>query len=429
MTAQETPLQLPHSLAFLPIWAGLTEEEQKAAETITDWWATRRPNQTPPPGDWPYWLILAGRGFGKTRTGAEWVKETALLNPGWRFAIVAPTFADARDTCIEGDSGLLGITPPELVSTWNRSMGEFHFANGSQCKLFSADEPDRMRGPQHHAAWTDELAAWRYRDAWDQLLFGLRLGVNPQVVVTTTPRPVPLVRELLADPRTVVTRGSTFDNAANLAPSALAALRAKYEGTRLGRQELEAEMLEDVPGALWSRSMIEDAQVTAVPSMRRIVVAIDPAISSDEGSDETGIVVAGVGVDGLAYVMADLSLKGSPDEWARVAVTAYTARGADRIVAEANQGGAMVSHTIRTVDPMAAIKLVHASKGKLARAEPVAALYEQGRVKHTFRSAKLEDQMTTYAPGMEKKSPDRMDALVWAITELMLGNHSEPRIR
>jgi predicted phage terminase large subunit-like protein len=374
-------------------------------------------------------MLKAGRGFGKTRVGAEWTKEQCLLVPG-RYAIVAPTFSDARDTCIEGDSGLRAICPQSMISTYNRSMGELEFFNGSRVKLFSADEPDRMRGPQHHGAWCDELAAWRYEDAWDQLLFGLRLGECPRVVITTTPRPTALVRKIVADSNTIVTGGSTFDNAANLAPSALAALKAKYEGTRLGRQELYAEMLDDTLGALWTQRMLEDARTQAIPELKRIVVALDPAISANEGSDETGIIVAGLGVDGLAYVLDDLSLKGSPDEWARKAVSAYAARQADRIVAESNQGGEMVRQTLKTVDPTASIKLVHASKGKHARAEPVAALYEQGRVKHALSSPKLEDQLTTYAPGISNKSPDRLDALVWALTDLMLGNVApEPSIR
>lgn len=396
-----------------------------------EWRAKRRPNQTPPPGDWLVWKIMAGRGFGKTRTGAEWVKDRMLLNPGQRGAVVAPTFADARDTCIEGESGLLNVIPSELIATWNRSLGEFALTNGSQVKLFSADEPDRLRGPQHHFAWCDELAAWRYPDAWDQLMFGLRLGDDPRAVVTTTPRPVPLVRSILKEPTTVVTRGSTFDNAANLAPAILAKLREKYEGTRLGRQELFAELLEDVPGALWTWQMIEAARLSgALPDMERVVIGVDPAITSGEDADETGIVVAGKGRDGRGYVLADLSLRGTPDEWARAVKAAQEGYGADCIVAEGNQGGEMVKAVIRTVLPVARVKIVHASRGKFARAEPIAALYEQGRVSHAGGLAELEAQLTSYSPSAAKKSPDRLDAMVWALTELMLkGSAPEPRAR
>lgn len=428
-----TPLT-PSQEALLKLWpylTGLSETDRLASLALMEWRASRRANQTPPDGDWLVWLILAGRGFGKTRTGAEVTKERMLLNPGCRVAIVAPTFSDARDTCMEGESGLLNVMPDNLVATWNRSMGEFSLTNGSQAKLFSADEPDRLRGPQHHFSWCDELAAWRYPDAWDQLLFGLRLGDDPRVVVTTTPRPVPLVRSILADHKTRVTRGSTFDNAANLAPAILEKLREKYEGTRLGRQELFAEILDDVPGALWTWQMIEAAKLRGdLPELERVVVGVDPAISNNDDSDETGIVVAARGRDGRGYVLADVSLKGTPDEWAKAVCAASLGHNADRIVAEGNQGGEMVRAVIKTVMPNAPIKIVHASRGKYARAEPVAALYEQGKVSHVGGLAELEAQMTGYSPQIAKKSPDRMDALVWALTDLMLGNAApEPSIR
>lgn len=398
-----------------------------------EWRAARRPAQTPPPGDWGTWLINAGRGFGKTRTGAEQVKEWALLNPGWRIAVVAPTYADARDTCIEGDSGLRSIVPAPLVSTWNRSLGEFQFANGSLVKLFSADEPDRMRGPQHHAAWCDELAAWRYPDAWDQLLFGLRLGEDPRVVVTTTPRPVKLVRDLIKDPRTVGTSGSTFDNAANLAPAALAQLKARYEGTRLGRQELYAELLTDTPGALWTRAMIDAASQALCPEPDRVVVAVDPPAGEDGDAAECGIVVAGAAGEGItsrAVVLADHSIQGSPEQWARAVVAAYHEAKADRVVVEVNQGGAMVKAVLRAVDPSIPIREVRATRGKAIRAEPIAALYEQGRVGHARVFGELEDQLCSWTPLGGQKSPDRMDALVWALTDLMLAKQApEPGIR
>lgn len=319
-----------------------------------------------------------------------------------------------------------------MVEAWNRSLGELILVNGSRYKLFSADEPERLRGPQHHRSWCDELGAWRYPETWDQMLFGLRLGSRPQVIVTTTPKPTPLVRKLAKAASTVISRGSTFDNAANLAPSALDQLRERYEGTRLGRQELNAEILDDLPGALWQRDAIDKGRVKIIPDMQRIVVAVDPSGTkgeSDDG-DEIGIVVAGKGVDGRGYVLADQTCKLSPDGWGRRAVDAYHGRWsetpdrmkADRIVAERNFGGAMVEHVIRTIDPKVSFKEVVASRGKVARAEPVAALYEQGRVSHVGSFPELEDQMCQIDVSgfIGEGSPDRADALVWALTELLV---------
>lgn len=396
-----------------------------AGQARAEWILRARPDQVTPLGDWSTWLILAGRGWGKTRTGAEDVAYYGFRNAGSRIAIVAPTYSDARDTCVEGDSGLLGVLPPEMVDTWNRSLGELILVNGTRYKLFSADEPDRLRGPQHHRAWCDELAAWTKPDAWDQMLFGLRLGQNPQAVVTTTPKPVPLVRRIAQDARTRLTRGKTRDNAANLAPSALAQLEARYAGTRLGRQELDAEILDDIAGALWTRGMIDDAlKPVAVPQMQRVVVAIDPSGTGgdDDTGDSIGIVVAGKGVDGRAYILADRTCKLSPAGWGRVAVEAYRDFKADRIVAERNFGGAMVAHVIRTSDPKAAYSEVTASRGKVVRAEPVAALYEQGRVTHVQPLPDLEDQFCQMTGDgyVGEGSPDRADAAVWALTDLML---------
>lgn len=386
------------------------------------WKAKARQNQITPDGDWLTWVILAGRGWGKTRTGAEDAAWAGMANPGWRIAVVAPTAADARDTCIEGDSGLLNVLPREAVQTWNRSLGELILVNGTRYKAFSADEPERLRGPQHHRAWADELAAWRYPEAWDQLMFGLRLGEHPQAVVTTTPKPTPLVKALVAAKTSHVTRGSTFDNAANLAPSALQMLKDKYEGTRLGRQELEAEILGDLPGALWSLSTLDAYRLRETPQMGRIVVAVDPAVTATEASDEHGIIVAGLS-DQRGIVLEDASLSGSPNEWARRAVSLYRSWSADCIVIEVNQGGDMVAHTIRTIDPNVKIKEVRASRGKHVRAEPIAALYEQGRVAHVGAFPELEAQMTQMTTnGFEGEgSPDRVDALVWAMTELFPG--------
>ena len=386
----------------------------------TDWRIVGRPNQQAPGGAWRTWLLLAGRGFGKTRTGAEWVRAQIAQGRS-RIALVAPTAADARDVVVEGESGLLAVCRRAgQEPLYEPSKRRITWPSGAMATTYSADEPDRLRGPQHDAAWCDELAAWRYPEAWDMLRFGLRLGDDPRTVVTTTPKPVAILRDLMAASDTVTTRGSTYDNAANLAPGFIEAIRQRYEGTRLGRQELNAELLDDVPGALWSRTMIEDALVRSTPpAMARVVVAIDPAVTSGEASDETGIIVAGVTEDGTGYVLDDLSGRYTPDAWARRAVEAYRRHRADRIVAEANNGGDLVETVIRTLGQDVSYRSVRASRGKYTRAEPVAALYEQGRVRHAVGLDRLEDQMATWVPGAS--SPDRLDALVWAITDLMLG--------
>ena len=382
------------------------------------WLESSRPNQIPPQSDWLIWLILSGRGWGKTRTGAEWLVNEAMIHPRTRWAVIARTFADARDTCAEGESGLLNVLNRyQALKNWNRSMGEILLTNGSKIKLFSAEEPDRLRGPQHHGAWCDELAAWSIPDAWDQLQFGLRLGDNPRTVVTTTPRPIPLLKSILNRDTTYITRGSTFENADNLAPSALAELQARYAGTRTGRQELLGELLEDVEGALWTRDMIEASRITTAPPFVRVVVAIDPAVTSGEDSDETGIVTAGMTADGHYYILEDNTIKESPDNWAREAVKAYRKWGADRVIAETNNGGDMVILLLRQVEPNIPTKKVVATRGKRVRAEPISALYEQGRVHHVGAFEKLEDQMVSWTPD-SNDSPDRLDALVWALTEL-----------
>lgn len=342
-----------------------------------------------------------------------------------RVALVAPTAGDARDVIVEGESGLLAICPPWCRPRYEPSKRRLTWPNGARAFLYSADEPERLRGPQHDAAWCDELCAWRYEAAWDMLMFGLRLGNDPRVVVTTTPKPVKLVRELLGAKTTAVTRGTTYDNRANLAAAFFAQIVTKYEGTRLGRQELNAEMLDDNPYALWQRKQIEALTVSKAPhdadgklTLVRVVVAIDPAITSNEDSDETGIIVVGLGPDNHGYVLADRSMQGTPREWATAAVTAYHEFEADRIVAETNQGGDMVEHTLRTIDQFIPYRAVHASRGKAIRAEPISALYEQGRVHHVGAFGSLEDQMCQWVPG--ESSPDRMDALVWGLTELMV---------
>jgi phage terminase large subunit-like protein len=404
----------------------LTKDTLLAAAARREWLARRRPEQMPPHGDWRTWLILAGRGWGKTRTGAEWVIDRIEDGYG-RIALVGPTAADVRDVMVEGESGILACAPEDMQALYEPSKRRVTFANGSMCFMYSAEEPDRLRGPQHDAGWSDEIAAWKYPETWDQLQFGLRLGDDPRTIVTTTPRPTKEIRELVKATTTAVTRGSTFDNADNLAPAFLERILTKYEGTRLGRQELYAEILDDVPGALWSRAMLEAAVTgyTEQDSLQRVVVAVDPAITSGEDSDETGIVVAGrTGTQG--FVLADVTCRLSPDGWARRAVEAYHHHKADRIVAEANQGGDMVRTVLRTVDPTVPVKLVHATRGKRVRAEPVAALYEQGRVFHAQVFAQLEDQLLTWTPD-SPTSPDRLDALVWALTDLDLARPAKVR--
>ena len=397
-------------------------ELENAQRLLDDWRVWARPSQLPPEGDWRIWLLLAGRGFGKTRSGAEWVRAQAESGAALRIALVAPTARDARLVMVEGESGLLAIAPDTMRPVFEPSKRQLTWPNGAIATLFSADEPDRLRGPQFDAAWCDELAAWRYPQAWDMLMMALRLGTNPRVVVTTTPKPVKLVRALLASSDCSVTRGGTRDNAGNLAPGFLAAILKQYEGTRLGRQELDAELLEDMPGALWSRDAIERARIDEAPVLRRVVVAIDPAASAGEDADETGIVVAALGQDSHGYVLEDLSGRYSPHDWASHALEAYRAHRADRIVAEVNNGGAMVEATLRVLDAGVSYKPVHASRGKLARAEPVAALYEQGRIHHVGAFPALEDQMCAFTGGplAHLASPDRVDALVWALSELML---------
>jgi phage terminase large subunit-like protein len=364
-------------------------------------------------------LLLAGRGFGKTRSAAEWLAFEASRKRNTRWAIVAPTFADARDTCAEGVSGVVQILREYgTLQDYNRSIGEIVLTNKSRIKLYSGEEPNRLRGPQFHGGWFDELASFKYADAWDQYQFGLRLGDRPQTVVTTTPRPVKLIKDLVAREGIEIVRGSTFDNAANLAETALAEMRLRYEGTRLGRQELYGEIVDSVDGALWTHALIDQERVTEYPPLMRVVVAIDPAVTSGDQSDETGIVVAGMTNDGHYYVLKDLTLRTSPERWARVAVQAFHDYKADRVIGETNNGGDMIELLLRQVDPSVPYKKVTATRGKLVRAEPVAALYEQRRAHHVGLFPELEDQMCNYTPD-SNTSPDRMDAMVWAMHELM----------
>lgn len=386
------------------------------------WAAQRRPDQVPPDGDWRTWVLLGGRGSGKTRAGAEWVREQAA-HPAARIALVAPTAADARDVMVEGESGLLAVCGRYGVRPlYEPSKRRLTWPSGAQASTFSADQPDRLRGPQFTHAWVDELAAWRRPEAWDMLQFGLRLGDDPRQVVTTTPRPTKLVRDLVAAPTTVVTRASTYANRANLAPAFLDQIVARYAGTRLARQEIEAEIIDDVPGALWTLAQIDAHRATECPpldALVRVVVGVDPSASSGEESAETGIVVVGRHWSGDGYVLDDASLRGTPHEWARAVVAAYDRWRADAIVAEANNGGEMVAATIQAIWPEAPVVLVRASRGKLTRAEPVSALYAQGRVRHVGAFPALEDQMTQYDGS--GSSPDRLDALVWACADALVG--------
>lgn len=382
------------------------------------WALSSRPDQQPPDSDWLVWLILAGRGWGKTRTGAEWLADRALTFPGTRWAVVAPTYADARDTCVEGESGLLAVLG-DAVENWNRSLGELVLTNGSRVKLFSADEPDRLRGPQHHGAWCDELAAWRYPEAWDQLQFGLRLGDLPRTVVTTTPRPRKLVLDLAQRPDVHVTRGSTFDNAANLSAAALTELRNRYEGTRLGRQELYGDLLDDLPGALWTHTLIDQHRVSEFPDLAELVVAVDPAVTSGDDADETGIIATGRGFDGRGYVLEDHSGRYHPSEAMSRVVDAYHALEADAVVIEKNNGGDYLPAMLRSIDPTVRVETVWATRGKAVRAQPVADLYERGLVSHVGGFEDLEDQMCAWTPDAPG-SPDRLDALVWSLHRLFL---------
>lgn len=398
----------------------LTEAE--ASALLYDWPRWARPAQLPPSGDWLVWLLLAGRGFGKSRTGAEWVRQQAEGDKAARIALIGPTAADVRDVIVEGESGILAISPPWFRPIYEPSKRRLTWPNGAMATTYSADEPERLRGPQHSAAYCDELASWRYPEAWDMLQFGLRLGSLPRTVVTTTPKPTRLIRDLLQRKDCHVTRGSTYDNRSNLAKPFLDAIVKKYEGTRLGRQELYAEVLDDVPGALWSRRCLDDYRVRVAPDLARIVVAIDPPATSGEEANEAGIVVAGVDDNGIAYVLEDWSKRATPEEWARASIAAYRKWDADCLVAECNQGGEMVEQVIKSVADVP-VKLVRATRGKYVRAEPASALYEQGRVKHVGVLAVLEEQMTSFTPERAADrsdgfSPDRVDALVWAITEL-----------
>lgn len=428
---QASDEQLEHFVATL----SATERQ----EWQWDWSIWGRRTQHPPQTDWRVWLVMAGRGFGKTRTGSEWVNAIAEANPDARIALVGANLIEARAVMVEGESGLLSIGAPWRRPSYESSLRRLVWPSGAQAYLYSAGEPEALRGPQHSHAWCDEIAKWdtvsnRATATWDNLLMGLRLGTDPRVVATTTPRAVPLVSRLLSeadDGSVIVTKGSTFDNAANLPPRFVQMMRRSFGHTLLGRQELDGDMIEELPGALWSRSLLERCRESTAPPMTRVVIGVDPPASAE--GDACGIVVCGIGDDRIARVLADASVeKASPERWARAVAEAARAWSVDRVVAEANQGGAMVEAVLRAANATLPFRLVHASRGKTARAEPVAALYEAGRVRHAGLFARLEDELCGLLPGGTYqgpgRSPDRADACVWALTELMLGRAGQPRV-
>lgn len=350
--------------------------------------------------------------------GSEWIRERVESGKARRIHLVAPTSADARDTMVEGDSGILSVCPPWNEPVYEPSKRRLTWPSGAMALLFSAEEPDRLRGPQCDTAWCDEIAAWKYPEkTWDMLQFGLRLGDDPRVAVTTTPRPIPLVKNILNDSSTHVTKGSTYENLSNLAPAFIDVIISRYEGTRLGRQELNAEILDDNPEALWTRDVIEDNRATKTPELVRIVVGVDPAVTSSSSADDTGIVVAGMDEKQHYYVLGDYTTHATPKKWAQEVIAAYYKHSADSVIGEVNNGGELVEYTLRTIDPLVSYRSVRASRGKQVRAEPISALYEQGKCHHVGSFPALEDQMCEWVPG-ECKSPDRVDALVWAISEL-----------
>ena len=407
--------------------------DHAARRMARDWRFLAREQQWPPEGDWRTWLMLGGRGSGKTRGGAEWIARAALEGgEEFRVALVGETYSDVREVMVDGPAGLLrsGAARPRFEPSRRRLV----WPGGAEALMFSSEDPDALRGPQFHAAWCDELAKWRNaEETWDMLQFGLRLGDDPRQVVTTTPRPVPLLKRLLDDEETAVTRMRTRDNAANLAASFLRSVERRYAGSRLGRQELDGELIEAREDALWSRAMLDRCRLSTPPSLARVVVAVDPAVTARRTSDATGIVVAGMAEDGRVVVLRDSTVSGvSPAEWGAHVAALYHEHAADCVIAETNQGGDMVAALIHAEDAGVPVRPVRATRGKWTRAEPVAALYERGRVAHLGTLKALEDEMCLFGPdGLAGgRSPDRVDALVWAVTALALtGEAKAPRVR
>lgn len=429
-------------------------DEEQLEKLYFDWYLWARDDQLPPnlqpptsekyAKEWQNWILLGGRGAGKTRAGAEWVRAMALgiepfaKSPAWRIALVGETFNDVREVMLEGDSGLLNIHPRHQKPTYIASRKRLEWPNGAIAQLFSAEEPESLRGPQFHAAWCDEFAKWQYdEDVWDMLQFGMRLGEHPQIVITTTPRNRKKLKDILAMPNSYVSRASTFANKQNLAGTFLRTIDANYAGTNLGRQELYGELIEDNEGALWTYELIEDLRRNRknydFDDFERIILAIDPPATSHKKSNACGMIVAAIDDNRHAYILADVTMQAvSPIVWAQKAVQVYHEFNVDRIVAEVNQGGEMVETILRTIDPQISYAGVFAKKNKKSRAEPVAALYEQGKVHHLGMFEQLEDEMCQFDHFImsSKNSPDRVDALVWAVSHLLLnGGVSVPRIR
>jgi phage terminase large subunit-like protein len=420
---------LAGSMALLPererkeIINSLSDEE--VLDLLYDWQFWARPKQLPPPGDWFGWMLRAGRGFGKTRSGAEFIIDRA--RKGYRrIALIGQTKADVRDAMVEvGDSSILRISHPNFRPIYEPSKRRLTWPNETIAIIYSGDEPDQLRGEQHDTAWIDELAKFKYsQDTWDNMELGLRLGPDPRVIISTTPRPIPIIKALIEDPDIIDVVGSSYENIANLSEKYIERIIKKYEGTRLGKQEIYAQILSDNPDALWTRKILEKNRINKAPELVRIAVAIDPEATANEMSSETGIIGGGISEDDHCYILEDVTLKGTPDKWGNAAVALYYKLKADRIIGEVNNGGDMVEHVIRSIDKKVSYKAVRASRGKYVRAEPVSALYEQKKIHHVGYFPELEDQLCEWVPG--DKSPDRLDALVWLVTELMLGDEKEP---
>jgi len=399
-----------HILSQLP--------QSELDKLMYNWRFWARDDQLPPHGDWFCWLIRSGRGAGKTWTGSNWIIERAKQGYG-PIALIAQTKADARDTMVElGPSSIMKVAPPDFTPTYEPSKRRLTFPNGITATVFSGDEPSQLRGPQHSTVWIDELAKFKYpQETWDNMEFGLRLGDDPCVLVTTTPRPIPILKQITKDPKTVDVVVSTFANRHNLSPQFLSRITERYEGSRLGRQELHGEILEDTPGALWQPSQLDATRVNEYPTLKRIVIGVDPAVSATSSSNATGIVGCGLGEDGHLYILADSTVVGSPREWAKAVEKLYKSLSADIIIAESNQGGDLVASNIRQYNQNLPVRLVRATKGKYTRAEPIATMFEQGRGHIVGRLPQLEDELTTWVHG--ETSPDRLDAMVWGCTELI----------
>lgn len=402
--------------------AALGQDDDGLDVFADDWVYKMRREQFAPRGsDWDAWYVNAGRGFGKTLCGAFAVNERVDAKINGRIALVGPTAADVRDIMVEGPSGILATANADNRPDYQPSLRKVTWPNGAEAHCYSAEEPERLRGPQHDFGWCDEIAAWKnLENTWDMYQFGLRLGDHPQTVITTTPKPLKFLKKIRDAKSTIVTRGSTYDNAANLAPNFLKQMKEKYEGTRLGRQELFAEDMEEAEGALWDRDMIERTRREDYPNLVRIIVAIDPSTTSDKTSDECGLVVAGKDAAGHGYMLEDLTERMSPERTIKRALDAYHLWGADRIVAEVNNGGDWIETVLRNKDKYVSYKKLHASRGKMARAEPVVSLYEQNRCHHVGAFPELEDELCSWEPDSGDASPNRLDAIVWAFTELML---------